>query len=72
MSNTIPAVVASLDRLILNTAEEIRRALDADAYGATDRAILAALGREADNYMALREVLTGQRRPAASSQGDML
>ena len=55
------AAVAKLDKLLDEVAREIDEEMARPA--GPSRPIVGLLGREADGYMALRELLTGQRRP---------
>ena len=62
MPETTDNAIATIDRLIAEVRSDIDRALSIG-----DRATLFMLGREADGYMALREILTGTRVPAAAN-----
>ena len=62
MPETTDSAIATIDRLIAEVRSDIDRALSIG-----DRATLFMLGREADGYMALREILTGTRVPAAAN-----
>ena len=64
MPETTDSAIATIDRLIADVKTEIDSAMNAQGG---DRNRLLLLGREADGYMALREILTGTRVPAAAN-----
>ena len=64
MSQTVPPAVTKLDQLLDELAREIDEEMSRPA--GPNRSIVGMLGREADGYLALRELLTGERRPSAA------
>ncbi len=65
MPETTNNAVATIDRLIA----EIKVKIQQRAANLNDRdiSLLLMLGREADGYMAVREILTGERRPSTAT-----